>query len=76
VARPKDAFRTDKALGPELLGSRLRTHHSLAEREIRWNAFIADPAWVAARTESEKDGPILANVKSTMLEPTAFSALK
>ncbi len=49
---------------------------SLAERETRWNAFLADPVWIAARNDSEKDGPILSNVKSTMLQPTAFSALK
>ena len=49
---------------------------SLAEREKRWSAFMADPVWQAARADSEKDGPILTNVKSTMMQPTAFSALK
>jgi hypothetical protein len=49
---------------------------SLAEREKKWTAFMADPAWQAARAESERDGPILANVKSMMLQPTAFSAVK
>jgi len=49
---------------------------SLAERERKWNAFAADPEWIAARAESEKDGPIIANVKSTMLQPTAFSSVK
>ena len=49
---------------------------SLADREKKWTAFMADPEWIKARAESEKDGPILANVKSTMLQPTAFSAMK
>jgi NIPSNAP len=49
---------------------------SLAEREQKWNAFLADPAWIAARAESEMAGPIIANIKSTMLQPTAFSPLK
>ena len=49
---------------------------SLAEREQKWNAFLADPAWIAARTESEMAGPIVANIRSTMLQPTAFSPLK
>ena len=49
---------------------------SLADREKRWNGFIADAGWQAARIDSEKDGPILANIKSTMLAPTAFSELK
>ena len=49
---------------------------SLAERETRWGAFAADPEWIAARTESEKDGQIVANVTSSILAPTAFSAVK
>ena len=36
---------------------------SLADREKKWNAFQADPAWHKARDESEKDGPIIANIK-------------
>ncbi|MEQ1650054.1 MAG: NIPSNAP family protein [Hyphomicrobiaceae bacterium] len=49
---------------------------SLAERETKWNKFQADPDWIAARTASEKDGPILANVESSILAPTAFSTVK
>ena len=49
---------------------------SLAEREQKWAAFMADAEWQKAKAESEKDGAILTNVKSTILQPTAFSALK
>jgi len=49
---------------------------SLAERELKWNAFQADPEWIAARGESEKDGPILSNIHSQLLIPTPFSAVK
>ena len=49
---------------------------SMAEREKKWTTFQADPAWIAARSDSERDGPILANVKSMFLQPTAFSAVK
>jgi len=49
---------------------------SLADRERKWNAFMSDPAWVSARAESEKDGPILANASNQILQPTAFSAVK
>jgi hypothetical protein len=49
---------------------------SLAEREKKWNAFMADPEWIAARTESEKDGLIIARVANEILQPTAFSAVK
>jgi hypothetical protein len=49
---------------------------SMAERETKWNAFQADPDWKAKRTESEKDGPLLANIASAILTPPAFSRLK
>jgi hypothetical protein len=46
---------------------------SMADREARWSAFLADPDWIAARDRSEADGPILANVSSQFLNPTKFS---
>jgi hypothetical protein len=49
---------------------------SLAEREQKWNAFQADPEWQSARAESEKDAPIVANVSSQIITPTAFSSVK
>ena len=49
---------------------------SLAEREQKWNAFQADPEWHKARDESEKDGLFIANIKTSFLRPTAFSAIR
>jgi hypothetical protein len=49
---------------------------SLAERERKWSAFQADPEWIAARAQSETDGPIVANIRSQLLTPTAFSSVK
>ncbi|MGO9399389.1 MAG: NIPSNAP family protein [Xanthobacteraceae bacterium] len=49
---------------------------SLAEREKVWGTFLADPAWIKVREETEKDGPIIANIKSSFLRPTVFSAVK
>ena len=49
---------------------------SLAERERKWPAFMADPEWQQVRAESEQDGPINANVTNQLLAPTAFSAMK
>jgi len=49
---------------------------SLAERERVWDKFLTDPAWIKARDDSEKDGLIIANIKSSFLRPTAFSAVK
>jgi hypothetical protein len=49
---------------------------SLAEREKRWTAFMSDPEWIAKRAESERDGPIVASISNTILQPTTFSAVK
>ncbi|MGO8521460.1 NIPSNAP family protein, partial [Rhizobium ruizarguesonis] len=49
---------------------------SLADREVKWNAFTTAPAWLKARDESERDGQIISNISSQLLSPTAFSAVK
>src|SRR5215469_5794197 len=49
---------------------------SLADREKKWNAFQADPEWISARAETEKNGPIVARVENSILQPTNFSAVK
>jgi hypothetical protein len=46
---------------------------SLAEREVKWTAFNADPEWQSALEASLKDGVIVASVANTILRPTAFS---
>ncbi|HSV00039.1 MAG TPA: NIPSNAP family protein [Roseiarcus sp.] len=49
---------------------------SLAEREKKWAAFVSDSEWIAAKAESEKDGPIVASFSNAILQPTAFSSVK
>jgi hypothetical protein len=49
---------------------------SLAERESKWQAFVTDPEWIRVRDESEKDGPLLANISNQLLAPTAFSSVR
>jgi len=49
---------------------------SMAERETKWLKFQTDSDWLTARANSEKDGPIVANVASQFLTPTAFSSVK
>jgi len=49
---------------------------SLADREKKWGAFMADPDWMKARAESEADGQIVGNIVSQILTPTAFSSVK
>ncbi len=48
---------------------------SLAERETKWTAFQSDPEWVRKRAETEANGPIVANIVSSLLQPTAFSSV-
>ena len=49
---------------------------SLAERERKWNAFQADPEWIARRAESEAQKIIVERIENQFLAPTAFSALR
>ena len=49
---------------------------SLADRETKWNTFQGDPEWLRQRAETEKNGPIIQNVSSQFLIPTAFSSVK
>ena len=48
----------------------------IIERERIWAGFMSDPDWLKARAESEKNGPIVANITSSILAPTAFSRLR
>ena len=41
-----------------------------------WDGFRKDEAWIAARTASELNGPIVAKVVSVFMDPTSFSGLK
>jgi hypothetical protein len=49
---------------------------SLAEREKKWAAFQADPEWIAARAETEKDGQLIAEITNYILQPTPYSKVK
>lgn len=49
---------------------------SLAERETKWGAFVADPEWLEARAKTEADGQIVANIVNQILAPTPFSSVK
>jgi NIPSNAP len=49
---------------------------SLAEREKRWGAFLADPEWGAVVARTEKDGQLVESISNQLLTPTAFSAVK
>ena len=46
--------------------------NDLGERQQRWDAFQADPEWIAARVKSEAEKPIVARIASEFLAPCAF----
>lgn len=46
---------------------------SLADREAKWAAFMADPEWIAGRAQTEEAGQIVANVASSILRPVPFA---
>ena len=49
---------------------------SLEARTRSWEGFRADPAWNAARNESEKNGKLLEKIESVFLKATDYSAIK
>jgi hypothetical protein len=64
---------------PELSGSTLMyviAHADRAAATRNWEAFRADPEWLAARAASEVDGPLVLRVESVFLNPTDYSPLK
>lgn len=51
-------------------------HESEEAAKKSFDAFRADPAWVKARNDSEKDGKIVDKVVSVMMRGTDFSKMK
>ena len=49
---------------------------SMAEREKRWSAFLADPEWIAISAETEKNGQLVQSISNELLAPTAFSSAR
>ena len=49
---------------------------SLADREKKWNAFVADRERLAKFAETEKNGPLVARLTAQMLRPTAYSPMQ
>ena len=49
---------------------------SLEARTKSWDGFRNDPAWAAARNESEKNGKLVEKVDSVFLKATDYSGIK
>ena len=67
---------TDKAQGADNTLVYLVQHKDRATADESWKAFRADPDWIAAKAESEKDGPLTTKVESVFMSATDYSALK
>jgi len=58
-------------------GALLPAAMGLARRpRDEWNAFQADPEMAHQARRNEKNGPIVARVINSFLQPTSFSAVK
>lgn len=58
---------------PQRLLVYLLSYPDLAARETSWKAFQADPEWVKAKADSEKEGPLVSKIENRFLTPTDFS---
>ncbi|MCC7048108.1 MAG: NIPSNAP family protein [Alphaproteobacteria bacterium] len=47
----------------------------MAERQAKMETFQADPEWLRARAETEKNGPLLTHVSNLLLRPTSYTKL-
>jgi hypothetical protein len=46
-----------------------------AAAEKSWTEFRHDPAWIEARADSERNGPLVRALESVFLSPTDYSPL-
>lgn len=67
---------TDKEEGSENKLVYLLVFANREAREKAWTSFRADPAWQAARSESEKNGKLLDKIESIILSATDYSPIK
>lgn len=54
----------------------LVAYQDLNARAQAWKNFRADPEWIKAAAESEKDGLIVEDVENRILAPTPYSPLQ
>lgn len=51
-------------------------HKTEESGKASWAAFVADPAWVKVRDDSEKDGKIIEKIESVWMKPLAISKIR
>lgn len=63
----------EPVIGPMWQLHYLLEWESMAEREERWEAFAGDPDWLAAKQDTERDGPLVADVDIQLWRRTGYS---
>jgi hypothetical protein len=66
----------DKEKGADTTLVYVVEHASRKAADDSWKAFRADQEWIAAKAESEKNGPLTSKVESVFMNPTDYSRLK
>jgi hypothetical protein len=69
-------FWTNEIGGPNDQLIYLLAYESLADREKKWGAFLADPDRVAKFSETEKSGPLVRRFTAQILRPTPYSPMQ
>lgn len=69
-------FWTNEIGGPNDQLLYILAYESLADREKKWGAFLADQERVAKFAETEKNGPLVRRLTAHMLRPTPYSPMQ
>jgi hypothetical protein len=67
---------TDKEKGAENTLVYVLVHKSREEAKKSWAAFVSDPAWKKAQTESEANGKLVEKAEVVFMSATDYSPLK
>ena len=67
---------TDKEKGADNTLVYLLAHKSRDEAKKSWAAFVSDPAWKKAQTESEANGKLVEKAEVVFMSATDYSPLK
>jgi hypothetical protein len=69
-------FWTNEIGGPNDQLLYILAYDSLADREKKWGAFLADQERLARFAETEKNGPLVRQLTAHILRPTPYSPMQ
>jgi hypothetical protein len=65
----------DPVVGEQLNLVYMLKFESMDARERAWRSLFSDPEWHEVREASEAQGPLIAEIESSLLAPAAYSPL-